>query len=163
MTGSEQRDDPATRIVAATRDDIPVILDFLWKLDVIDGEEAEFAATAGNIGEMLFGARPAGEALMAVIAGAPAGMIVFSPILFASDGRGSFYVTKLFVEAAFRGRGIGRDLLAAVQETARGRGLARVVWGAVAHNTRAIDFYLRDGAQEIAGVRWFCTKVGVAD
>jgi ribosomal protein S18 acetylase RimI-like enzyme len=150
---------PRWRIIPAEREHSAAILDFLWRLDVFDGQHKEFSATAENVEKMFFSARPCGEVLMAIADAKPVGFIVFSPILFASDGRGSIYVTKIFVEDAFRGRGIGHALLAACRTLARERGLARLVWGVMGSNVGAIEFYRREGAQEIAGARWFSSNL----
>jgi GNAT superfamily N-acetyltransferase len=98
----------------------------------LDGKETEFRATPENVETMLFSASPAGEAWLAVQEDHAVGVVVFSPfspILFASDGCGSLYLTKIFVEDAYRGKGVGQALIRHCQTLAKERNLARVVWG----------------------------------
>ena len=141
-------------IRGAQHSDIPAILDFLWQLDVLDGQEKDFHVDESSLAELLFSERPVGEAWVAADA-EPAGVAIVSPILFASDGRASLYLTKLFVKEEYRGQGIGRSLIRHCQQVARARNLARVVWGANATNESAFRFYEGLGAEEITGARWY--------
>ena len=56
------------------------------------------------------------------------------------------YVEDLFVREAFRGRGLGRALLATLADLAVSRGYGRVEWAVLDWNSAAIGFYRRLGA-----------------
>jgi ribosomal protein S18 acetylase RimI-like enzyme len=62
------------------------------------------------------------------------------------------YVTDLWVDAASRGRGLGRELLQEVAGRASARGSTHVLLDADARNTEAFSFYLRLGFQEVAKI-----------
>jgi ribosomal protein S18 acetylase RimI-like enzyme len=88
----------------------------------------------------------------------------FTPILAEVEGRVVGYASwvvgyntdiaapelfmhDLFVEARWRGRGIGRRLVAAVAREAVRRRLTCLEWGVLGDNTRAKRFYRRLGAR----------------
>jgi GNAT superfamily N-acetyltransferase len=55
----------------------------------------------------------------------------------------------LFVEPAFRGRALGKRLMAHVARLAVGRGCQRLEWSALKWNQSAIDFYQSLGARSL--------------
>jgi len=63
--------------------------------------------------------------------------------------RGAF-LHDLYVEAAFRGRGIGRAILAAVAAAAVDAGACSLWWGVLDSNTGARAFYAKLGARDEA-------------
>jgi len=58
---------------------------------------------------------------------------------------GVAHVSYVFVDPAFQGRGIGRQLLAHAVEAARGRGFTRGTLVTAEANARARQFYEREG------------------
>lgn len=70
----------------------------------------------------MFGRRPDTDDLVAETAGTVVGVVSIGP--HGDDGVA--WVSKLFVDKAARGRGIGRTLLEAAHEAARRRGYAHV-------------------------------------
>jgi GNAT superfamily N-acetyltransferase len=59
------------------------------------------------------------------------------------------YLQDLFTDAALRGRGVGRALIAAVNERARAEGAERVYW--MTHETNATAMKLYDQVAEKPG------------
>jgi GNAT superfamily N-acetyltransferase len=53
----------------------------------------------------------------------------------------------LFIKPEFRGKGIGREMLAFLAKLAVERNCGRLEWAVLDWNSRAIDFYKRLGAQ----------------
>lgn len=143
------------RIRSADRNDIPVILKFMYQLDSDDGLAAEFRATEDNLAELFFSDDKGGEAWILEVEGNPQGVVVFSTILFASDGCRSLYITKIYITPEYRQRGFGKSLIQHCTALAGDRGYAKVVWGVNDGNIAAQKFYKKI-AQEISGVRWFC-------
>ena len=97
----------------------------------------------------LFGERPAAEVLIAHEArefGAVAGFALFFPTFSTFLGRRGLWLEDLFVYPQFRGRGLGRELLAAVAALARERQCGRFEWAVLDWNESAITFYERMGA-----------------
>jgi GNAT superfamily N-acetyltransferase len=91
-----------------------------------------------------FGARPKFRVLIAEIDGLPAGYALFFDCYSSLRGHGIF-LEDLFVRPAFRGKRVGRALLAHVAritEDANGFG---IMFNVLDWNTRAIEFYRRIG------------------
>jgi ribosomal protein S18 acetylase RimI-like enzyme len=57
------------------------------------------------------------------------------------------FMLDLFVQPAWRSRGVGRALVIAVAREAVRRGLPNVEWGVRSSNARALRFYRRLGAR----------------
>ena len=76
-------------------------------------------------------------------------------------GRSGLYLEDLYVRAAFRGRGIGKALLAHLARECGVRGWPRMEWVVLDWNQSAIDFYRSLGA-EIAGDWRLCRLDGEA-
>lgn len=96
-------------------------------------------------GLALLHARPDAVILVAEAGGRVVGMCTVQ--LTASTARGglSAGVEDVVVDQAWRGRGIGRALLAGAESWARGRGAVRVALLADETNLPALDFYDRRG------------------
>ena len=65
--------------------------------------------------------------------------------------RPGMYLEDLFVRPEFRGRGVGRSLLQALEREAIAAGCGRFEWSVLDWNQSAIDFYLEFGARPHEG------------
>lgn len=65
--------------------------------------------------------------------------------------RPGLYLEDLFVRPAFRGRGVGRQLLEELERRALEAGCGRFEWSVLDWNQNAIDFYLEFGARPHQG------------
>jgi len=92
-----------------------------------------------------FGENPRFRALIAEWDGHPAGCAVFFEYYSTWAGRGLF-LEDLFVREAFRGRGIGKALLAAVARIAVHEHCYGIHWEVLDWNEKPIEFYKRLGA-----------------
>lgn len=134
------------RIAPATEQDVPLILEFIRKLAEYEKLSHEVVATEELLHEALFGDDPSAEALLAYWAGKPAGFAVYFRNFSTFLSRPGIYLEDLFVEPAFRGRGIGKALLKRVASIASERGYARLNWAVLDWNRPAIEFYRSLGA-----------------
>jgi ribosomal protein S18 acetylase RimI-like enzyme len=91
------------------------------------------------------GFRPQIEAVIAAREGRAVGMVLFFPWLSTWRGQLYLYVQDLYVEAAERGSGIGRELLAAAAREGRARGCRSLLLALKTSNTAAARFYKRLG------------------
>lgn len=73
------------------------------------------------------------------------GYALFFNIYSTWDGR-SLYLEDLYVDPAFRGKGIGKEMLRKVAGVAVEKGCARVDWNVLHWNKIATDFYDKLGA-----------------
>lgn len=134
-------------IRAATRGDVPVILELIQGLAEYEKLAHECVATEAALEETLFGARPQGEVIIALADGTPAGFALFFHNYSTFLARHGIFLEDLFVKPAFRGRGIGKTLLAHLAGIAVARGCGRLEWSVLDWNTDAIQFYESLGAR----------------
>jgi len=138
----------------ATPADIPDMLAFIRELADYEREPASAIATHADILRDGFpspGAGPARfHALIAKCDGSPAGFALYFHNYSTWRGHAGIYVEDLFVRPAFRGRGIGKALLARVAQIAVVEGCPRLEWAVLDWNTPAIDFYCSLGAQSMS-------------
>jgi GNAT superfamily N-acetyltransferase len=140
---------------AATPADIPTILRCIRGLAEYEQLAHQCVATEALLTESLFGATPpAAEVVLAFhSAGAegvedtePAGFALWFRSYSTFLARPGIYLEDLFVFPEFRGRGLGRRLLAHLARTANERGYGRVEWAVLDWNADAIRFYESLGA-----------------
>jgi len=93
-----------------------------------------------------FGENPKFRALIAEWDGQPAGYALFFGYYSTWAGRGLF-LEDLFVRETFRGRGIGKALLASVARIAVQENCYGVHWEVLDWNEKAIEFYKSLGAE----------------
>jgi GNAT superfamily N-acetyltransferase len=138
------------RIVAATRNDVPLIREFI--LELAEYERAlpgEAPVTEKDLVDTLFGPRAAAEVLIAYLDDKPAGFALFFHNYSTWLGKRGVYLEDLFVRPAARKHGIGFALLRALAKIAVDRGCGRVDWSVLKWNQLAIDFYRQIGAREM--------------
>jgi len=136
----------ALRIVPATERDVALIFSFIRKLAEYEKLSHEVVATEDRLRDGLFGARPVAEVLLAYWADEPAGFALYFPNFSTFLGQPGIYLEDLFVEPAFRGRGIGKALLTRLAKITQERNCGRLEWAVLDWNRPAIDFYKSLGA-----------------
>jgi GNAT superfamily N-acetyltransferase len=139
-----------TRIVAATKKDIPLIREFI--LELAEYERAlpgEAPVTEKDLADTLFGKRPTAEVLIAYLGNSPAGFALFFHNYSTWLGKRGIYLEDLFVKPAVRKHGIGFALLRALAKIAVDRDCGRLDWSVLSWNQLAIDFYKQIGAKPL--------------
>jgi GNAT superfamily N-acetyltransferase len=137
-----------TRIVSATKKDVPLIREFI--LELAEYERAlrgEAPVTEKDLADTLFGKRPAAEVLIAYLGDTPAGFALFFHNYSTWLGKRGIYLEDLFVRPAARKHGVGFALLRALAKIAIERDCGRVDWSVLNWNDLAIDFYRHVGAK----------------
>ena len=124
-----------------------MILELIQGLAEYEKLAHECVATEVALEETLFGARPQGEVIIALADGTPAGFALFFHNYSTFLARHGIFLEDLFVKPAFRGRGIGKTLLAHLAGIAVERGCGRLEWSVLDWNTDAIQFYESLGAR----------------
>jgi GNAT superfamily N-acetyltransferase len=107
----------------------------------------EMVATEADIDRALFGPRPYAEAVIADWGGIPVGFALYFYNFSTFAGRPSLYLEDLFVLPEYRGKGIGRALLAHLACIATENGCARFEWTVLDWNEPSIRFYESLGAK----------------
>jgi GNAT superfamily N-acetyltransferase len=134
------------RIVPAQASDVPVILRMIKALAEYEQLTHEVVATEEDLRQSLFGPRPAGEVVIAYSGDAPVGFALFFHNFSTFLGRHGLYLEDLFVVPEWRGKGVGKQLLAHVAAIAESRNCGRMEWAVLDWNESAIAFYRRMGA-----------------
>lgn len=115
------------------------LAEFERELDLCVIEEADLARDG-------FGASPKFHALIAEWDGQPAGYALFFGYYSTWAGR-RLFLEDLFVREPFRGRGIGKALLASVARIAVQENCYGVQWEVLEWNEKAIELYKSLGAE----------------
>jgi len=135
-----------TQIRPATPTDVPLILRLVRELAEFEREPDAVEATEPMLAAALFGERPAAEAVIAEIEGAPVGFALFFQNFSTWTGRPGIYLEDLYVTPAARGSGTGTALLRHLAGIALDRGCGRFEWSVLDWNEPAIQFYRAMGA-----------------
>ncbi len=138
-----------TRIRTATGVDAALILTFIRELADFEKLAGEVTATEELLRDTIFGPGATAEVLIAETDGQAAGFALFFHNYSTFLARPGIYLEDLFVRQQFRGRGIGRALLAQIAQLARERKCGRVEWSVLDWNQPAIGFYQSLGAMPL--------------
>jgi len=131
----------------ATRDDIPLIAQFIRALADYEKLLDEVRLDEAVLAEKLFGPRPYAEVLIGEIDGQPQGFALFFHNFSTFEGRPGIYLEDLFVTPEARGSGLGTALLAELARLAVERDCARLEWSVLDWNEPSIGFYKALGAK----------------
>ena len=126
--------------------DVPVILTLIRALAEYERLAEACVATEELLAETLFGQHPAADVILADVAGESVGFALSFANYSTFLARPGIWLEDLFVQPAYRGRGIGRALLATLAARVIERGGGRLEWAVLDWNTTAIDFYRGIGA-----------------
>jgi GNAT superfamily N-acetyltransferase len=137
---------PDFQIRAANAADLPVILGLIRDLAEYERAPNDVVATEDGLREVLFGAKPSAEVVLAMEGDQAVGFAVFFHNFSTWLGRPGLYLEDLFVRPDARGKGYGRALLVHLAQIARERGCGRMEWAVLDWNEPAIKFYRSLGA-----------------
>ncbi len=135
----------------ATPADVPLLLEFIRAMASF--EKLTVSATEESLRESLFGDAPSARALFAFVDGKPIGYATYFFSFTSMMGRRALWLDDLFVAPEFRGKGIGKALMAYVARIAVENRCARFEWIVLDWNENAIEFYKRLGADVIVDWR----------
>jgi GNAT superfamily N-acetyltransferase len=144
-------------IRSGTANDVPLLKTFFEEFATF--ERLSSVVSEEQLRQDGFGARPKFRVLIAEIDALPAGYALFFDCYSSLRGHGIF-LEDLFVRPAFRGKRVGRALLANVAritEDANGFG---IMFNVLDWNTRAIEFYRRIGATFLDDWKTVCLTQG---
>ncbi|MBI1203817.1 MAG: GNAT family N-acetyltransferase [Rhodopseudomonas sp.] len=124
-----------------------LIFDLVRELADYEKLGAEVDATPGTISAALFGPTPRVFCDIAEWDGEAVGMAIWFFNFSTFRGRHGIYLEDLFIRPSFRGRGIGKALMARLAQRCIDDGLARFEWSVLDWNAPSIAFYRSVGAQ----------------
>ena len=137
-----------TRIVPATKKDIPLIRELILALAEYErAVPGDAPVSEQDLAETLFGEKPAAEVLIAYLDEEAVGFALFFHNYSTWLGKRGIYLEDLFVRPAARKHGVGFALLQEISRMAVERDCGRVDWSVLNWNELAISFYKRIGAK----------------
>ena len=128
----------------ATLDDVPLLKTMIYEF--AEFERLSASITNETLARDGFGPRPRFRVLLAECDGQAAGYAFFFDYYSSFEGR-MIFLEDIFVRAQFRGKDIGRALLARLAAIAVENDCHGVMFNVLDWNKPAIDFYRKLGAE----------------
>ncbi len=150
LAGYQMTSSSTPTIREATAADVPAILGLIRELAEYERLLDLVVATEDSLHRSLFGPRPFAEALLAEDAGVPIGFALYFHNFSTFLGKPGVYLEDLFVQPAYRGRGLGKSLLTRVAQIAVERDCGRMEWSVLNWNEPSIRFYESLGAKPLS-------------
>ena len=136
----------ALRILPATENDIPLILEFIRDLAIYERHLDRLEATEERLRQTLFSREPAASVILAFDGNNPVGFAVFYFTYSTFVALPGLYLEDLFVRLEARRLGIGKQILSYLARLAIDKGCWRIEWAVLNWNQSAIGFYQKLGA-----------------
>jgi GNAT superfamily N-acetyltransferase len=133
-------------IRAASPKDVPVLLSLIRGLATYEKKPDKAVVTEADLLRDGFGPQQKFRSLIAEWQNEPVGYASFFYFYSTFQGRAALFLEDLFVFDRFRGKGIGKALLAEVAKLAIEENCFGMRWEVLDWNTPAIEFYRRLGA-----------------
>src|SRR5215831_7770242 len=127
------------RIRQAVVADISLLLEMIIEFATFEKLLEHVAVTRDSLRRDGFGAQPRFHAMILEWNGAPAGYVMTYPFYSSFAGPGLF-LEDIYVRDAFRGKGIGKAVMAEVAAMALREGYWGLRWEVLNWNQPAIDF-----------------------
>lgn len=136
------------------KDDLPAVHALIRELALFEKAPEQVITSVETMEKDGFGNDPVFRFIVAEADGKIVGMALFFTKYSTWRGKG-LYLDDLIVTEAFRGKGIGQQLLDAVFLEAKSMGAKQIHWQVLDWNTPAIEFYKKVGAR-IEAEWWDC-------
>lgn len=136
---------------ASTEADVDLIFELIGGLADYEKLSAELVGSPELLGVHLFGERRYAEARIGEIGGRPVGYTLFFHTYSTFLTKPGIWLEDLFVLPDFRGKGLGKALLADLAAIAVARGCGRLEWSVLDWNAPSIAFYRGLGAVPVDG------------
>jgi GNAT superfamily N-acetyltransferase len=130
----------------ARPEDSALIFSLICELAEYERLSHEVEATEAGIAAALFGENPRLFCEIAEWNGEPVGFAVWFFNFSTFSGRHGIFLEDLFVRPAYRGKGIGKALLARLASLCVENNWSRLQWSVLDWNTPSIEFYKSLGA-----------------
>jgi len=133
------------RIRSLKPEDVSPFRHMIFELATYEKLAHEMTITEEALARDAFGPHPIFRALIADWNADPAGYAVFFPVYNTFQGA-SLFLADIFVRERFRGKGIGKALMAETAAIGVRENLPALRWEVLGWNQHAIDFYKSLGA-----------------
>lgn len=133
------------KIRKATREDTPLVLQFIKELAEYEKMSEDVFATEEILEESLFDKKTA-EVIFGEYKGEAVGFALFFHNFSTFVGRPGLYLEDIFIRSEARGKGFGKIIFAYLANLAKERNCGRMEWVCLDWNTPSIEFYKSIGA-----------------
>lgn len=141
----------------AVKADAPRILQLIRDLALYEKAPHEAVATLDQIEKSLFSAQPSACAHVAEVEGQVIGIAIWFLNYSTWLGKPGLYLEDLYVDPAYRGKGLGMAFLKTLAKICVERGYERFQWWVLDWNEPSIEFYKSIGA--VAMDEWTVFRV----
>jgi GNAT superfamily N-acetyltransferase len=135
------------KIKKATAKDIPMVLSFIRQLAEYEREPEAVLTTEKDLQRDGFGREPKFQAVIARWDDEPVGMAFYFYNYSTWKGRPGIYLEDIIIRPEFRGRGIGKALMAYLARVAVAKKCFGIRWEVLDWNKSGIGFYKELGAE----------------
>jgi GNAT superfamily N-acetyltransferase len=149
------------QIRAAQPQDVSTLFQLIQALAVYENLSHQVVGSPEALKHHLFGDRPYAEAVLANYKDQSVGVALFFTNYSTFLTQPGLYLEDLFVLPDYRGKGIGKALLAYLARLAHDRSYGRLEWSVLDWNEPAIGFYQCMGATVLPDWR-ICRVTGAA-
>ncbi|MEG3905241.1 GNAT family N-acetyltransferase [Microcoleus sp. B4-C5] len=133
--------------------DLELILAFISQKSEFDGVPHLLEATADKLQQTLFFQPPLVRVLLAEVADTAVGFAMFYASYSSLLAQPCLWLDDLFVQAHFRGMGVGTALLKYLAQIAESTNCGRIEWTVNTGNAPGIAFYEKQGARILENIR----------
>jgi GNAT superfamily N-acetyltransferase len=123
------------------------------------GDETEFKFDADVYRRDGFGEPPAFQGIVAQVDKTLVGYLLYNFGYDTDRALRYLFVLDLLVDEAWRGRGLGQQLMQAAAQICRNAGGSELFWAVYLKNHRALDFYQKLGGKAITDLQFMTLPV----
>ena len=130
----------------ARREDAALIVNFIRELAEYEHLTHLVEVSEENLQRYIFEEKKV-EVIIAEYDAKPAGFALFFNNFSTFLGKPGIYIEDIFVRPEFRGKGLGKNMLAYIARLVQERDCGRLEWACLDWNKPSIEFYKNQGAQ----------------
>jgi GNAT superfamily N-acetyltransferase len=133
-------------ITNAVREDLPDLIRLVYEFAAFERLTEWCRLTEAELDDVLFGKNAFVDCLIARDGTRPVAYAIFYPNFASFRGQKGVYLEDIYIDAAYRGNGIGEKMLVEIAGWAKDRGCRRIDFQVLDWNTPAASFYFKHGA-----------------